>query len=251
MKQEKESMASPKVENEGLLIIVNYNQIAEIGNFLARVGNYFPSEHTVVVDDASTDGSAELAKHAKFTLIRHSENRGIGAAIRTGIQFALENNYRWVLISSSNGKIMPEEYSRVTGPVIEGRADYVQGNRFIRGGSSPGLPLFRRLSIPLFSAFTSVLLGRRFTDMTCGFRCYRLDLFKLPGVDIGQAWLDRYEMEFYIHFKAVKAGLRILEVPVTIPYSHISPKRFSKIRPFTGWWSMLRPFLILKFRLKS
>jgi len=57
-------------------------------------------------------------------------------------------------------------------------------------------------------------------------------------------------MEYYIHYWACHLGLRILEVPVTIPYTHLSKSRRSKIVPFIGWWSMIRPFFLLSLGLK-
>jgi dolichol-phosphate mannosyltransferase len=243
---------SSDLTREGLLIIANYNQEREIGAYLPRAETYFPKEQTVVVDDGSRDTSPEMAEKAGFSLIRHSVNQGIGAAIRTGIHEARRRGLKWVLISSSNGKIRPEDFETVYRPVAEGRADYTTGSRFIKGGKSPNLTPFRRLSIPVFSFLTSLLLGRRYSDITCGFRAYRLDLLDRSGANLDQEWLSRYELEYYIHYYVSKlAGARIEEVPVTIEYSHLEKGRKSKIRPFTGWWSMIRPFVYLALGLRK
>jgi dolichol-phosphate mannosyltransferase len=176
---------------------------------------------------------------------------GIGAAIRTGIYHAKENKYDFVIISSSNGKIRPEDLNTVVEPILKGTADYTTGSRFIAGGSSPGLTPFRRLAIPVFSTLTSLLLLRRFTDITCGYRAYKLSLFDDPIVNIQQDWLNRYEMEYYIHYWAVKNKIRIKEVPVTIEYTHLEKGRKSKIKPFSGWWQMIRPILFLRMGIKT
>jgi dolichol-phosphate mannosyltransferase len=236
---------------KGLLIIANYNQMAEIGSVLARCERFFSKQNTVVVDDASTDGSGEYAQEKGFRVIRQEKNMGIGAGIRSGIDFALANGFTWVLISSSNGKIRPEDYKTVYTPLVTGEADYVTGSRFTPGGSSPGLTPFRRFAIPLFSLFTFPFLGKRFSDITCGFRAYSLELFKNPKCNIHQEWLNRYELEYYIHYWACRLGARIKEVPVTIPYTHLAKGRKSKIRPFVGWWSMIRPFVYLRFGVRS
>ncbi|MGN6391442.1 MAG: hypothetical protein ACTHM9_04205, partial [Gemmatimonadales bacterium] len=96
----------------------------------------------------------------------------------------------------------------------------------------------------------SVVLGRRFTDITCGFRAYRLWIVRDPRVNLRQSWLNRYELELYIHYYACRLGARIVEVPVTIDYSHLAPGRKSKMRPLVSWWSILRPFLLLGTGLK-
>jgi dolichol-phosphate mannosyltransferase len=246
-------LKGPLPLEKGLLIVANYNQVKEIGNFLERADRYFPKSQTVVVDDCSTDGSKEVAKRAGFLTLEHEVNQGIGAAIRTGIEFACSKGYHWVLISSSNGKIRPEDFERVYSPLVLGQADYVTGSRFLTPGNAPGLPLFRRLTIPVFSFLSSLMLGRGFSDITCGFRAYNIDFLKKEnGINLNQVWLNRYEMEYYIHYWACqRPGLRIQEVPVTIDYSHLEKDRKSKIKPIIGWWSMLRPFVYLSLGLRK
>ncbi len=238
-------------ELKGLVIVANFNQVVEIGNVLSRLEKNWPQNDCVVVDDGSSDGSREVAKKMGFVTLEHDKNRGIGAAIRTGIRYAQKNGYDFVVISSSNGKIQPEEIKIVAGPVIKGVADYITGSRFMNDGSSPGLPLFRKLAIPMVSIFSSVVLGRRFTDITCGFRAYKLSIFNDPKMNIDQDWLDHYELEYYIHYWACKQDIRIMEVPVNIVYKHLKKGRKSKIKPFVGWWSMLRPFVFLVLGIKK
>lgn len=237
----------------GTLVIVNYNQALEIEPFLEQVKKVFPNDRTVVVDDGSTDGSREIAERMGFRVLAHSTNRGVGASIRTGLRHAQTEGSEWVLITASNGKMLPAEFARVYGPIIRGEADYVQGNRYLESGGSPGLTPFRRLMIPAFSFFASLLIGRRFGDITCGLRAYRLAIVNDPEIDINQAWLDRYELEYYVHFWAVRSRrkYRIVEVPVTMRYSQLAADRKSKIQPITGWWSMVRPFLFLALRLRK
>jgi len=235
----------------GLLIIANYNQAPEIGKLLDRAAEHWPLSDTVVVDDGSSDGSDAIAEKKGFKVIRHGTNRGIGAAIRTGIDHARSSGFQYVVISSSNGKIRPEDLDVVTTPIRNGSADYVQGSRFLQDASSPNLPLFRKLTIPLFSLVTSMILGRRFSDMTCGYRAYTLKVLDDPRMNLDQEWLNRYELEYYIHYRACRSGARITEVPVNIVYSHLSRRRRSKIIPIIGWWSMFRPFIFLALGVRK
>lgn len=242
----------PAEVRDGLLIVVNYNQEREIQAYLARVDRYFPKQQIVIVDDGSTDESPVIAELAGFTVIRHARNLGIGAAIRTGIAEARQRGRRWVLISSSNGKIRPEDFRRVYGPVVAGEADYTTGSRFVAGGGHPGLPLFRRVSIPLFSLAASLWIGRWYTDITCGFRAYTLDILERSAADLQQDWLNRYELEYYIHYYVSQLpNVRIQEVPVTIDYAHLEKGRTSKIKPLVGWWSMIRPIVLLRLGLRK
>jgi dolichol-phosphate mannosyltransferase len=235
-----------------MLVVTNYNQVKEIENFLDRCEQYFPKDQTVVVDDCSTDGSDEIARKRGFIVIRHPQNMGTGAAIRSGVDYAKSLGKEWVILSSSNGKIRPEDFKTVYTPIVNGSADYVTGSRFMKDGASPDLPLFRRISIPLFSFFAFLLIGRWYSDITCGFRAYRLSIFDDPNMNVHQDWLNRYEYEYYVHYRVTKAKKwRIVEVPVVIDYSHLERKRRSHIQPIKGWWSMIRPLIFLFFRIKS
>jgi dolichol-phosphate mannosyltransferase len=236
---------------KGLIIVVNYDQELEITRFLQSLGAVRHGLDVVVVDDASRDRSAEIAERLGYRVIRHPVNRGVGAAIRTGVQYALaEGAYEFLLIMSSNGKMRPEEIPTVIGPILEDRADYVQGSRFARQGQAVALPWFRSAAIPVYSLIASAVLRRRFTDITCGYRAYRLWIVRDSRVNLNQDWLDRYEAELYIHYYACRLGARITEVPVTIDYSHLAVGRKTKMRPITGWWSLLRPFFLLSTGLK-
>jgi dolichol-phosphate mannosyltransferase len=236
---------------KGILIVVNYDQELEIARFLDALGTVHHDLEVIVVDDGSKDRSPDIAEQFGYRVVRHSTNLGVGAAIRTGIQHALGlGTYDYAVIMSSNGKMHPNEIGRVITPILEGQADYVQGSRFSEKGRALALSRFRSAAIPIYSLFASALLRRRFTDITCGFRAYRLWLFNDPRVNLNQSWLEHYEAELYIHYYACRLGARIVEVPVTIDYSHLAPGRKSKMVPLVSWWSLLRPFLLLAAGLR-
>jgi glycosyltransferase involved in cell wall biosynthesis len=133
--------------DKGLLIVANYNQMAEIGSVLERCERYFSKPNTLVVDDGSTDGSCEYAQERGFRVIRHEKNMGIGAGIRTGIDFAIAQGYTWVLISSSNGKIRPEDFETVL-PITQGRGRLRNGKSLRTGRKQSGFNPFSTLCDP-------------------------------------------------------------------------------------------------------
>jgi hypothetical protein len=94
-----------------------------------------------------------------------------------------------------------------------------------------------------------ILIRRAGTDVTNGFRAYRLALLDDPRIDITQAWLDHYELEYHIHYKALTLGHRTSEVAVSKSYPSVRGS-YSKIRPFRDWWSIVRPIVLLRLGLR-
>jgi len=231
-----------------LIALFSYNEGEKLKTTISR----FPSERDydlLFIDDGSSDGSYEYLKSGGYTVLRHESNRGIGCGIREAIRFGRENRYKIIVIMAANGKMQPEEIPRLTEPLINNRCDYVQGSRNLPGGQSPHLPLFRKIMIGLFTRIVNLFTGFKGTDITCGFRAYKLSLFDDPRFRLDQSWLDKYEMEYYIHYHTLRGGYRMTEAPVSMVYPEQS-KDYSKIKPFSGWWSMVRPwiYLILKMR---
>lgn len=113
------------------------------------------------------------------------------------------------------------------------------------GGASPNLPTFRRTTIPLVNGYVRAITGASVTDATCGYACYRLDLLRRAQFDWHAPWLETYGFEYYLRAKVILDGsLRWREVPVTMRYPPRGP--YSKIRPFSGWWAMLRPWIVAR-----
>jgi len=201
-------------------------------------------------DNGSTDGGASILQSYGISVISQPE-RGVGACIRSAIRHARENGYDVLVVMAGNDKDNPEEIPMLLAPILTGKADYVQGSRFLEGGASVNLPFFRWFAIKLLSILFNVYSRGRCTDLTNGFRAYRIDLFDDPRFDINQSWLNTYEFEYYVHFKVNKYGYRLVEVPVTKTYPGTPGIAYTKIRPFTGWWKMIRPFIFLALGLKK
>ena len=225
-----------------------YNERHAIGGLVKRVPPGIAE--TIVVDDGSDDGGAELAREAGARVIAQERRRGVGAAIRTGIEAARANGHAVVVVLAANGKDDPEEAPRLIEKLGEGY-DYVQGSRFFQeGGASIHLPRGRGLMIRGYTFLFRILSGFPATDVANGYRAYRLSLLDDPRIKIDQPWLDRYELEYYLQWKAITLGYRVVEVGVSKTY----PKgggNYSKIRRVVDWWSIVRPTLLLWLRLKS
>jgi hypothetical protein len=91
----------------------------------------------------------------------------------------------------------------------------------------------------------------RCTDVTNGFRSYKLELFDDERINIWQNWLDEYELEYYIHYKVLTLGYKTKEVPISKIYSHKNKGGYSQISPFRDWWKIVGPLIYLKLGVKK
>jgi dolichol-phosphate mannosyltransferase len=225
-----------------------FNERHAIAGLVRRVPPVI--SETIVVDDGSDDGGPDLAREAGARVITQDRRRGVGAAIRTGIEAARANGHGAVVVLAANGKDDPAEAPRLIDKLHAGY-DYVQGSRFFpEGGASVNLPLGRNLMIRGYTVLFRLLSGFPATDVTNGFRAYRLSLLDDQRIRINQSWLDRYELEYYLQWKAIKLGYRVVEVGVSKTY----PKgggNYSKVRRVRDWWSIVRPTLLLWSRLRK
>ena len=225
------------------------------GERIARVVRAVPQdavETVVVVDDGSTDRTADYAAGAGATVIRAGRNRGVGAAIRSGIDYAIEHGYEIVVIVSGGGKTPPDQIPRLLDPILRGEAEFVQGSRYLEGGEFLRMPLRRRVGTRGYTFLFSLFCGRRVTDASSGFRAIHVSLFDDERINLWQGWLDRYELEPYLLFKALRLRHRVKEVPVTIEYpAETDGIAYTKMRALVDWWKILRPVLFLGLGLKK
>jgi len=225
-----------------------FNQIEEFPAVLDDLASIeLPCHTLLMVNNGSTDGSEDLVRESGYPYIDLKRNQGIGYSYQLALQWAMERGYEVFGTMASNGKMLAGEMHRILNPLATGEADYVSGSRFLLGGQSPNLPLFRRVSIPLVNWFVWSLSGEHLTDATCGYRAFRLEPISRAQFNWDAEWLFTYGLEYYLYAKALlDPDIRCLEVPITMRYP---PKGtpYSKIPPFVGWWAMLKPWLVARF----
>ena len=227
-----------------------YNEGEKIRRALAR----HPASRDydlLVMDDGSTDGSLEHLPAGGILVLRNPRNLGIGAAMKQVFQYALDQNYDVLVIQAGNDKDDPAEIPRLLEPIRSGVADFVQGSRFLPGGGYGNTPAYRILATRwVHPLLLSLAAGKRLTETTNGFRAFRTDILRDPCIDWRQPWLDQYELEPYLLYKTIRLRYHHTEAPVTKIYPPPA-EGYKKMRPITGWWSILRPVFLLGLGLKK
>jgi len=239
-----------------LAIIPVYDELGKIGRVISRFSERFVDEICVVVD-SPTNAILDEIKSASEKIsipvhvIKNPERRGIGYAIKEGFQYALERSFDVIVVMAGNNKDDPVEIPRFLRAIFDEGYDYVQGSRFLPGGRYDKLPFFRGLFVRFYPFLWTLFTGFRCTDVTNGFRAYKTEILKDKRVYIWQDWLDDYSLEYYLHYKVLKLGYKVKEVPVSKTYPYRHKGGYSKIRPFKDFWSIIGPFIYLLLGVKK
>jgi glycosyltransferase involved in cell wall biosynthesis len=190
-----------------------YNEAATVAEVIKVVLAQRPVQQLVVVDDASTDGTWEKLKSAtngdaRVTLVRHEQNQGKGAALRTGFARATASV---VMIQDADLEYDPAEYHRVLAPILADKADVVYGSRFL--GSPSGhrvLYYWHSVGNHMLTTLSNMATGLNLTDMETCYKVFRREVIRKIKIEE-----DRFGFEPEITAKVAHLNVRIYEVGIS------------------------------------
>lgn len=196
------------------VIVPVYNEVFTIEEILRRVAIVDIPKEIIVVDDRSTDGTAEILKGlggdaglgVPLKVVFHDHNRGKGAAIRTGLR---EVTGDVIVIQDADLEYDPQDYHKLLQPIRDGRADVVYGSRF-RGEVRRVLYFWHSLGNWLVTMLSNMLTNLNLTDMETGYKMFRREI--LEGLHLKS---DGFGFEPEVTFKVARGGWRIYEVPIS------------------------------------
>jgi dolichol-phosphate mannosyltransferase len=229
-----------------LIVIPAYNEQGKIGRVVAGIPAGIVAD-ILVVDDCSVDQTSAEAREAGALVVRHERNMGVGAAIRSGIDYALAHNYDVVAILSGDDQHDPNDLPQLLRLIKEDDYDLVQGSRRYDGLRSPGIGLFRRVTTWFYALLFRSLTGFRTTDATNGGRAFRAAILSDSRINLWQDWLDGYELEPYLLYQTVRYGYKVTEAPMKVTYHQDGT---TKMKPVRDWWHILRPLVFLALRIR-
>lgn len=227
------------------IIIPAYNEEQTIASVIQRIESVVLEgikREIVVIDDASTDRTAEVLKGIpNIVAIRHSRNAGKGAALTTGIQAATGDV---VIFQDADLEYAPEDYPVVLRPLVEGRCDAVMGSRFLRErpvfwGSRKSPYLNHYIGNLLIIWVTNVLYGKRFTDYEGCYKAFRRSvLLDTPVAATG------FEFDNELICKVMRKRIRIAEVPI-----QYHPRTYAQGKKITWRHGLVMLWTIVKWRI--
>jgi len=227
-KAERDPLA--QIRSQTAAIIPAYQDEKHIGDIVRRTRERL--DQVLVVDDGSSDQTAQRAREAGAEVIAHDENRGKGEAIKTGLAYwlgaantspptagGLDREVTWVSLLDSDGQHLPEEIDRFLAAAGATQPTFLIGNRM---NNLTGMPFIRRVVNRYMSRQISRLCGQEIPDTQCGFRMLNRQL--VPELLGGG---DRFDYDTEVLIIASRKGYRIESVPITTVYTD----QVSKIRP--------------------
>jgi glycosyltransferase involved in cell wall biosynthesis len=209
-----EQRANPNDHSHHIYVVVAaYNEASCIADVAGEVRAAYPN--VIVVDDGSSDDTFAAARRGARFVLRHVINRGQGASLQTGIDFALARGAKYIVTFDADGQHRVEDIGRLLAPLLAGEADIALGSRFL--GTTTGMPASRRLVLKCAVLFTRMVNRVQLTDAHNGLRA-----FTRNAAEFVQIKADRMahasEMIDFIR----TSGLKYTEVPVEIRYTAYS-----------------------------
>ncbi|MEU6082470.1 polyprenol monophosphomannose synthase [Streptomyces sp. NPDC047108] len=199
-----------------LVIIPTYNEAENIKPIVGRVRSAVPEAHILVADDNSPDGTGkvadELAAADDHVHVLHRKGKeGLGAAYLAGFRWGIGNGYGVLVEMDADGSHQPEELPRLL-TALKG-ADLVLGSRWVPGGRVVNWPASRQFISRGGSTYSRLMLGLPLRDITGGYRAFRKETLERLGID--EVASQGYCFQVDMARRAVKAGFRVVEVPIT------------------------------------
>jgi glycosyltransferase involved in cell wall biosynthesis len=190
-------------------VVPAWNEAGAIGGVVDEIRAFDPNIDVVVVDDASTDDTVDVARAHGAKVLALPFNVGIGGAVQTGFRYARDEGYDVAVRLDGDGQHAAQELGKLLAPIRAGDADLVIGSRFVDPAGTYRPPFARRMGIRVFARLVSMLGGQTVTDTTSGFSALDRTAIELFAIEYPH---DYPEVESTL--VALRSGLRLVQVQV-------------------------------------
>lgn len=205
----------PTTTGRGLVILPTYKEVESLGRIVPRILEQDPRLEVLVIDDASPDGTGELADRLAAddprVSVMHREGKlGLGSAYLAGFRVGLERGYDLLFEMDADGSHDPEYLT----PMIDatGEYDVVVGSRYLRGVNVINWPMSRLLLSYYANKYARVVTGLALADLTSGFKCFKREV--LEAISLERVGSTGYAFQIEMNVRAWKLGFRVGEIPI-------------------------------------
>ena len=211
-----------------LVIIPTFNEYENLPLIISGIQEQLPAVDILVADDNSPDGTGKLADQLALAnpnihVLHRQAKQGLGAAYLAGFDWAKNQNYDVVVEMDADGSHRPVDLVKVLTALND--ADVVLGSRWIKGGKVVNWPIQREILSRGGNIYTRLMLGIALRDATGGFRAYRMSA--LNKIDLRAVQSQGYCFQVDMAWRAAKAGLKVIEVPITFIEREIGESKMS------------------------
>jgi dolichol-phosphate mannosyltransferase len=212
---------------KAIVCLPTYNERENLEPMLRALGD--KGVHVLVIDDSSPDGTGELADRLadelEYVDVLHRERKeGLGPAYLAGFRRALADDADLVLEMDCDFSHNPNDVPRLVAAAAE--ADVVLGSRYVPGGAVSNWGVLRRFVSAGGSWYARIVLGVSVRDLTGGFKCYRRAV--LETIDLGAIHSKGYAFQIETTYRALRAGFRVVEIPITFVDREAGGSKMSK-----------------------
>ena len=221
------------------IVVPAYNEEVSIGQTVSSLKRNFPKAKIIVLNDGSKDKTRKIALEMGAIVYSHILNRGLGAALGTGIKAALKEGADIIVTFDADLQHEAGDIQRLIRPIKEKRADAVIGSRFMKQEDMRGMPKVKVLGNKALTGITNILAGSEITDSQSGLRAFdRVAAKKLLIL------CDRYDVSSEIVHELSRHRLKVIEIPIKAIYDKRSKTKGTTIRSGfqITWGLMLRKF---------
>lgn len=234
-----------KKEKNVLVIIPAFNESQTIGEIIVQIRNYLPEADLVVIDDGSTDSTAEIARSSGAIVISLAFNMGYGVALQTGYKYAQEKGYEYILQIDADGQHDPRSLKDMLKELITSETDVIIGSRYLKKGSYQP-PFLRRIGMKFFVFLTSMIIRQKISDPTSGLQGFRRVALRFLVSDYFPVDYPDADVIIMIH----RYGLKIKEIPVVMRPS-FGKSMHSGLRPLYYVFKMTLSIFVTFLRKKE
>ena len=221
-----------------LLIVPTYNEVDNVARVAAEFLAPVRGSELLFVDDASPDGTGELidricAEDSRVHVLHRAGKLGLGTAYLDGFRWALARDYPLIVEMDADFSHDPRYLPEIVA-AAEAGADVVVGSRYIGGGGTRNWGVGRRLISRAGGRYARTVLGVDVRDMTAGFVCYRREA--LERLDLAAIKSNGYSFQIEMKYRAHRAGLRIVEVPIVFEDRRVGQSKMSRAIVAEALW---------------